>query len=139
MTLKNDFYSVVSASVESPDSASYTIALNPTHIIFKAHFPGNPITPGVCQLRIVEELASQRIGQRLRLAHITNIKYMNIISPLETPQLSVHLSKIQKTTDGNFSLQVLMNSPSRSFTKLSLCLTPTAGLDIGTIASELNS
>ena len=85
MTLLNDFFRVLSTS-QGETTGTYEIALNPEHFIFKAHFPGNPVTPGVCQLGIVEELMSKRAQTPLRLSHINNIKYMNIISPVECPR-----------------------------------------------------
>ncbi len=122
MTLLNDFFHVLS-SVYDETTGTYDIALNPEHFIFKAHFPGNPITPGVCQLGIVEELLSAQVGQPFRLAYVNNIKYMNIISPLDNPQLQVRLSRIQPA-DGGYSVQAVLANETASFTKMSLRLTP---------------
>ena len=120
MILLNDFFRILS-STQDETTGNYDIALNPEHFIFKAHFPGNPITPGVCQLRIIEELMSQQSGTPLRLSYIKNIKYINIISPLESPTLQVRLSHIQPTDDG-FSLQALIANNEQTFTKMSLQL-----------------
>lgn len=120
MTLLNDFFRVLSTS-QGETTGTYEIALNPEHFIFKAHFPGNPVTPGVCQLGIVEELMSKRAQTPLRLSHINNIKYMNIISPVECPTLQVRLSRIQQTDEG-YSLQAVMNNDDQTFTKMSIQL-----------------
>ena len=120
MTLLNDFFCVLSTS-QDETSGTYEIALNPEHLIFKAHFPGNPVTPGVCQLGIVEELMSVRARKPLRLSHINNIKYMNIISPVECPTVQVRLSRIQLTDEG-YSLQAVMANDEQTFTKMSLQL-----------------
>lgn len=122
MKLTNDFFRVLS-SEQDETSGTYEIALNPEHFIYKAHFPSNPITPGVCQLGIVEELLSAQVGQPLRLAHINNIKYMNIISPLENPTFQVRLTRIQPTDEG-YSVQAVLVGEAASFTKMSLRLTP---------------
>ena len=55
MILKNDFYHIAQASVDLP-RATYEIALNAQHFIYQAHFPGEPITPGVCILQMACEL-----------------------------------------------------------------------------------
>ncbi len=122
MTLLNDFFNILS-SVNDETTGTYDIALNPEHIIFKAHFPGKPITPGVCQIGIVEELLSCQVGQPLRLAYINNIKYMSIISPQENPQLQVRLSHIQTAEDG-FRVQAVLATEAATFTKMSLRMTP---------------
>ena len=120
MVLLNDFFHIISSS-QDETTGVYRIALNPEHFIFQAHFPGNPITPGVCQLGIVEELMSKQAGTRLRLAHIGNIKYMNIISPADTTELEVRLSRIQQTDQG-YSLQAVMANDGQTFTKMSIQL-----------------
>lgn len=121
MILLNDFFRILS-STQDETTGTYEVALNPEHFIFKAHFPGNPITPGVCQLRIIEELMSQQRGTPLRLSYIKNIKYINIISPLEGPTLQVRLSHIQSSDDG-VSLQAVIANDEQTFTKMSIHLT----------------
>lgn len=120
MQLINDFFHIISAA-HDVTSGAYRIALNPEHFVFKAHFPGNPVTPGVCQLKIIEELMSELTGEVLRLSHINNIKYMNIISPTATPELEVRLSRIQKTDEG-YSLQAVMENADQLFSKMSIQL-----------------
>ena len=36
------------------------IRLNPDHEIYRAHFPGNPITPGVCIVQIISEVLGEQ-------------------------------------------------------------------------------
>ena len=49
--------------------------------IYKGHFPGKPITPGVCMIGAVVELLSQATGKTLQLAKANNIKYLSMMSP----------------------------------------------------------
>ena len=58
MKLLDSLFSIVSASSEDGRHV-YTIRLNPEHFIYKAHFPGEPITPGVCIMQIAIELRSR--------------------------------------------------------------------------------
>ena len=120
MTLLNDFFHITAATAEDC-AATYAIALNPEHPIFKAHFPGNPITPGVCQLAIVEELMSQREGQPLRISHIANIKYMDILAPTTDPELNVEISRI-RPVEGGIALQAILRNTRTAFTKMSITL-----------------
>jgi len=124
MTLQNNFFRILSET-HNETADCYEITLNPDHFIFKAHFPGNPITPGVCQLAMVEELLSAQIGQPLLLDCVNNIKYMNIISPIDVPQLQVRISHLQPT-DGGYSLQAVLANDTTSFTKMSIRLAPKA-------------
>ena len=42
MRLINKMFSIVS------EGETVRIQLHPEHVIYQAHFPGSPITPGVC-------------------------------------------------------------------------------------------
>ncbi len=55
MKLQNSMYRIVNSSEET-DMIDYQIELNPEHYIYKAHFPGNPITPGVCIIKMITEV-----------------------------------------------------------------------------------
>ena len=68
------------------------VELNKDHEIFKGHFPGNPVTPGVCMLQIIKELTEQALGKSLLLTVASNIKFMAIINPNLNPTLSLLIS-----------------------------------------------
>lgn len=82
--LKDTFYNIEKTeSVE--DTFRTVVKLNDSHEIFKVHFPGNPITPGVCLLQIGLELLNDKFDRDLRLIKAKNIKYLKVISPVENP------------------------------------------------------
>jgi 3-hydroxyacyl-[acyl-carrier-protein] dehydratase len=60
---------------------SILIQLNPSHEIFKGHFPGNPILPGVCIVQILKEILIYQLDNRLILNHASSIKYLSYINP----------------------------------------------------------
>ena len=57
--LLNNFYTI--KSIDKKDDQNYTVVLfiNENHEVFKGHFPGNPIMPGVCMMQIIKELTEQ--------------------------------------------------------------------------------
>lgn len=82
--LKDTFYNIEKTeSVE--DTFRAVVKLNGSHEIYKAHFPGNPITPGVCLLQIALELLNDKFDRNLRLIKAKKIKYLKVISPVENP------------------------------------------------------
>jgi len=97
-TILTDFYSL--ESYEKTESGSFIayISLNKDHDIFKGHFPGNPVTPGVCMMQIVKELTEEFTGSKLFLKTASNVKFMAIINPFETPDLKLQLD-IASTED----------------------------------------
>ena len=68
------------------------VQLNKDHEIFKGHFPGNPVMPGVCMLQIIKELTEKAMGRSLLLTVASNIKFMAIINPNINPTLSLLIS-----------------------------------------------
>jgi 3-hydroxyacyl-[acyl-carrier-protein] dehydratase len=83
-----------------------TVKLNKEHNIFKGHFPGNPVMPGVCMIQIIKELTEKATKRNLFLASSSNIKFMAIINPELNPTLQLEivmteeedLLKIKNTT-----------------------------------------
>jgi 3-hydroxymyristoyl/3-hydroxydecanoyl-(acyl carrier protein) dehydratase len=48
---------------------------------FSGHFPGDPILPGIAQLGMAFEAASQALGGGIRVAGFNRIKFKKIIRP----------------------------------------------------------
>ena len=91
--LLNKFFYVLAQDSES-GSLNMHVRLNPEHEIYKAHFPGQPITPGVCQIQMVTELLSLHRGMEISLTDIKSVKYMAVISPAEITELTVKFLKL---------------------------------------------
>lgn len=65
------------------------VHLNKDHEIFKGHFPGNPVMPGVCMIQIIKELTEEATAKNLFLSVSSNIKFMAIINPERNPDLQL--------------------------------------------------
>lgn len=91
-TILTDFYTLNSFEKDENGVFSAKISLNKDHDIFKGHFPGNPVTPGVCMMQIVKELTEEFTGKTLFLKSASNVKFMAIINPFETPDLDLQLN-----------------------------------------------
>lgn len=98
-TILTDFYTL--QSFEKAENGSFIahIKLNPEHNIFNCHFPGNPVTPGVCMMQIVKELTEEFTQKNLFLKSASNVKFMAIINPFETPELKMILDITENETE----------------------------------------
>ena len=95
MRLNGDFYRIESRLEDRPQGQSgFNVILNPDHLIYKAHFPGQPVTPGVCILQIIQELLSVEMDIPLFIKKIKNVKFTNMISPVTDRRISVLFSCI---------------------------------------------
>ena len=119
MRLENSLYSIKSAAVEE-SRALFHIALNGEHFIYKAHFPGSPITPGVCLCQIVCELAEKIKVRELKLHQVKNIKFLTPVSPREVTELDAEL---ECRDSGEFTtLKATLSANGERYTKLSIIL-----------------
>lgn len=84
MVLKNNLY-VIEGQQSGESSVSYDIRLQPDHTIYRAHFPGEPITPGVCVIQMAKELLEDHLQRPLAIKAVKNVKFLAVISPLEHP------------------------------------------------------
>ena len=118
MKLLDSLYSIVSES--AGDSChSYIIQLNADHFIYRAHFPGEPITPGVCIMQTALELTSLACGLELELSNVKNIKFLKVISPNEVKLITNSLSKLLVEED-EVKVQVSVGVEEEIYAKLSL-------------------
>jgi len=115
MQLINDFFSVVSHD----DASCTTVRFNPRHVIYQAHFPGNPVTPGVCIIQMITELLQARLRTPLTLAEVKNIKFVVPISPDSTPQVTVVFTSVD-TADGDCRARGVVTAGEVVYTKFSL-------------------
>jgi len=94
------------------------ITLDASHDIFKGHFPGNPIMPGVCMMQIIKELTEEVLDKELLLQTSTNIKFMAKINPETNPNLVLNISyseedgivKLKNTTFFEETLALKLNA-----------------------------
>lgn len=119
MVLQDNLYTILSQQQEDGHHV-FHLRLHSEWPIYKSHFPGHPITPGVCIVQTVQELLQRLMHRRLTLVQAKNVKYLAIISPEETTELTVTFSLIEEQPDGSLKLQAQVASGETLCTKLSL-------------------
>ena len=126
MTLSGDFFTIEGRLPASDGMAyGFDVRLNPEHFIYKAHFPGHPITPGVCLMQMVAELAQEAEGCSLYVRSVRNAKYTCVVVPGDNARLRFLFTSRTETEDGGLKIQALVtapDSPEMLFTKFSLTL-----------------
>lgn len=117
MTLRNNLYRILSTD---PGTGSFRIRLMPDCRIYKAHFPGKPITPGVCIIQIASELLDILMPGTRSLSTVANAKFLSIINPLETEEITFTFKKISEEDNGTLKVSAIVSDKDTVFTKLSL-------------------
>lgn len=74
------------------DAGGATVRLLPESPVYRGHFPGYPITPGVCLVQLALELIGERTGHKVRLVAAKTIKFVAPVIPAEGLLLRFNLS-----------------------------------------------
>ena len=91
--LRGTLYELVRA-----DSLGATVRLLPESAVYRGHFPGYPITPGVCMVQIALELIGEMAdqvghdGKEVRLVAAKNIKFTSPVFPGDGVELRFNIS-----------------------------------------------
>lgn len=121
MIFLDNLYTIVSTPEESAEAVRFQIRLNADSVIFKAHFPGEPIMPGACIVQMVQELFSVWTRREVEIAKIVNLKFLSVIKPDEVLDLDVAI-KIKKEEDQQVHINADIVKDETTYTKMSLLL-----------------
>ena len=106
--------------LSSRSNTSFRLRLNPEHFIYQAHFPGEPVTPGVCILQIGKELLAELLQESLEITHVKNVKFLSVISPLKEKEISYTFKKIETSEDSQeVKAQIIVASDEETKAKIS--------------------
>lgn len=103
--LSPSFYSHHS-SVVAGEKLTTTLVLQSQHEIFKGHFPGMPVVPGVCMMEMVKELMEEVIAKHTRLKKSTNLKFLHILDPGVHPEIQAELKIIESPPEVSVSAKL---------------------------------
>jgi 3-hydroxyacyl-[acyl-carrier-protein] dehydratase len=120
MTLLKDFYSL-NQFAHGDGTVSAKIVFNKDHPIFRGHFPGTPIVPGVCMMQIVTEIMETALTYPVRVSTADTIKFLSVIDPERQQEIEVVVTYNQM--DEGIRIQASLFNGSGTFFKLKAVLT----------------
>ena len=85
MILK-DFYEISNTALAG-DEATTTLRVNKNHDIYRGHFPGRPVTPGVVLMQLFKEEAERIFDRKLQLVRADNVKFTAVFDPTQDDEL----------------------------------------------------
>lgn len=102
------------------NKATFGIRFNAENVIYKAHFPSKPVTPGVCLIQIAQELLARCTGVFCNLKKVKNIKFTTLLDPITSPEIAVNLNGIVATNKDEHKVSVVFKKDEIIFSKMSL-------------------
>ena len=94
-------------------SGRFYIALCPDCEVYRGHFPGNPVCPGVCHIQTVKELTERLTGCRLRIRAIRLCRLTAVATPATCPELRVDIRL--SPADNGVHVQARMADAERTY------------------------
>lgn len=131
------------AGEKNGNSATYRCRLHPEAPVFKAHFPGFPILPGVLTLKMVVDAinASQFFStQTLTVQSIGNAKYLAVVNPQETQEVEINVAlKAEKNADepAVFQFKATVQNGETRFATFSFSCTAADFITVGVEENEV--
>lgn len=125
------------------NSATYRCRLHPEAPVFKAHFPGFPVLPGVLTLKMVVDAinASQFFStQTLTVQSIGNAKYLAVVNPQETQEVEISVAlKAEKNADepAFFQFKATVQNGETRFATFSFSCTAADFMTVGVEENEV--
>ena len=110
---------ITQSITETEDGFEAVVRCNSDHDVYKAHFPGNPITPGACMLQEAGVLMQEKKGRPMFLKMAKNIKYLSLLIPAEEKEVKYVFSRIVES-ETECKAQVVIADEDNVYTKMSL-------------------
>lgn len=98
MLLENKYYQIY--NIENTTSGGiFHIRLIRDCDVYKGHFPGNPICPGVCNIETIKECAMHLANKNLYISTIQKCRLTAVATPHECPEMDIIIN-IQSSDNG---------------------------------------
>ena len=117
----NTFFSIETIETEGDLLPKFKIRLDADHPIFKGHFPGQPVLPGVLILKIITSCVSLYQNRNLLISKVKQCKFLNFVDPIINPELFLDIEIYG--TDSPLDVKAVLRSDEVVFSKVSISLT----------------
>lgn len=106
--LENNYYRIISRN-----ESSFVVELIPECPVYQGHFPGEPVSPGVCNIQMVRELAEKVAGHRLFINNLKQVRLTTLITPLRHSRLDVSVNLTE--TDNAYAMVASVGENGNSY------------------------
>lgn len=90
MLLRGHYYKIDGWSTEEGET-TFRVDLLPDCDVYRGHFPGKPVCPGVCNVQMLKECAEVLTGRRLAITAIRQCRFTAVATPALCPWLDISL------------------------------------------------
>lgn len=98
---------------ENELAGTFHLKLLPECDVYRGHFPGNPVCPGVCNIETIKECAMMFVGQELTITSIKVCRLTAIATPSVCPEIDVTL--LMTPTEQGYSINATISDSQRTY------------------------
>ncbi|MBQ0006229.1 MAG: beta-hydroxyacyl-ACP dehydratase [Alistipes sp.] len=111
----NTYYEIKDSSIVD-GLHSFEIRIKSDCDVYRGHFPGHPISPGVCNIGMIRDLTEKVLQKKLRFSSIKQCRLTGMITPINTPELTVLI--YIATSEGGCSIKAEIKDSEKSYLEL---------------------
>lgn len=112
MLLKGHYYKIESWDMEEGET-TFRLTLLPDCDVYRGHFPGKPVCPGVCNVQVVKECAMLLTGKQLSITAIRQCRFTAVATPARCPKLDISLSAVP--VEGGYAVTARMADDNTTY------------------------
>lgn len=118
MLLKDKFFSVLHEEKITANDAAYLCELKADCDVYRGHFPGKPVSPGVCNIEMIRECAEMLVGEDLKIDTIKQCRLTAVASPTVCPKVDVKVSVARIEGTDNYNVVASISDQERTYMEL---------------------
>ncbi|MCR5360592.1 MAG: beta-hydroxyacyl-ACP dehydratase [Bacteroidales bacterium] len=122
MLLKDKFFQVLHEEKVSSNEAVYLCELKADCDVYAGHFPGKPVSPGVCNIEMIRECAEMLVGQDLLIDTIKQCRLTAVASPAVCPKVDVKVTVARVEGTENYNIVASIADASTSYMEMKATL-----------------
>ncbi len=122
MMLKDSYFTIKNRE-EIDGKNVYSISLLAGSEIYKGHFPGNPISPGVCSIQMIRECAEEALNKKLQISEINQCRFLSLLTPAKGENLSLTFGV--SDVENGYKIDATLSSTSETFVTMKATFTHT--------------
>ena len=118
MLLKDKFFTVLHEERLSANEAIFLCELKADCDVYRGHFPGKPVSPGVCNIEMIRECTEMLVGEDLQIDTIKQCRLTAVASPSVCPKVDVSVSVARLEGTQNYNVVAMIRDAGQSYMEL---------------------
>lgn len=112
-----DSYFHIMNSRDGGGCTLFDVVIDPSCEVYKGHFPGKPVSPGVCNIGMIRLCAEKAAGHSLRFTSIKQCRLTGLVTPSPSHILQVEV-RLTGTEDGHTLLGAVIRDSEKTYMEL---------------------